>query len=253
MEALQFSADGRTIAASDIHGSVSLWETATDHLRVAWPAHPWRVCDLAQAANGRTLVTADLRTALAWDIPALVGGGVARRGPFTPEELDDLWADLGAQDGVKAFKALWAMAGSPPQSLPLLKQRLPTTIEDMGERMERWLLELGARDPDVRKRAAEDLDTLGVYAEPGLKRGLVSQPSEEVRKNVGQMLAALPRPVTASSWLRAMRAVELLERIGTPEARQLLEQVARGAPGARLTLEAKASLERLGTAAGTMP
>jgi hypothetical protein len=36
-----------------------------------------------------------------------------------------------------------------------------------------------------------------------------------------------------------------LERIGTPEARQLLKRLATGAPGARLTREAKASLERL--------
>jgi WD40 repeat protein len=39
--------------------------------------------------------------------------------------------------------------------------------------------------------------------------------------------------------------VEVLERIGTPEGRQLLQQLAHGAPGARLTQEAKASLQRL--------
>ena len=37
----------------------------------------------------------------------------------------------------------------------------------------------------------------------------------------------------------------VLERIGTPEAQNVLETLARGAPGARETEEAKASLERL--------
>jgi hypothetical protein len=39
--------------------------------------------------------------------------------------------------------------------------------------------------------------------------------------------------------------VELLEGLGTPESRALLGELARGAPQAGLTREAKASLERL--------
>jgi hypothetical protein len=39
--------------------------------------------------------------------------------------------------------------------------------------------------------------------------------------------------------------VEALELAGTPEARQVLESLARGVPGARRTREAQAALERL--------
>jgi hypothetical protein len=42
-----------------------------------------------------------------------------------------------------------------------------------------------------------------------------------------------------------MRAVEVLERVGTPEARAALEDLAKGLDVARLTVEARASLERL--------
>jgi hypothetical protein len=49
----------------------------------------------------------------------------------------------------------------------------------------------------------------------------------------------------SGSRLQAVRVTTLLERIGTPDAKQLLEEYAKGEPAARLTREAKASLERL--------
>ena len=45
--------------------------------------------------------------------------------------------------------------------------------------------------------------------------------------------------------MQRVRAIEALEYIGTPEARNLLLDLSRGAPGARVTREAAASLNRL--------
>jgi hypothetical protein len=45
--------------------------------------------------------------------------------------------------------------------------------------------------------------------------------------------------------LREVRAVEALEYVGTPEALQVLRKLAAGAADARITSEAKGSLERL--------
>jgi hypothetical protein len=50
-----------------------------------------------------------------------------------------------------------------------------------------------------------------------------------------------PRP-----WVRAARAIGILEGLATPEARQLLATIADGEPTALPTVEARGALERLG-------
>ena len=58
------------------------------------------------------------------------------------------------------------------------------------------------------------------------------------------MLAQPPLARTPEA-RRNLRAVGILENIATPEAKKLLETLATGAPEARLTQEAKASLDRV--------
>jgi hypothetical protein len=53
--------------------------------------------------------------------------------------------------------------------------------------------------------------------------------------------------------MRVTRTVEVLEWIGTPEARQLLDMLAQGAPEAQPTQEAKASLQRLARRHAAIP
>jgi hypothetical protein len=45
--------------------------------------------------------------------------------------------------------------------------------------------------------------------------------------------------------LQRLRAIQVLEQIGSPEAARILKELAGGAPSAHETLEAKAASERL--------
>jgi hypothetical protein len=49
--------------------------------------------------------------------------------------------------------------------------------------------------------------------------------------------------------LRLLRTIEVLERLGTPEARRLLGKLVQEASDATLAREAQVSLDRLGKAA----
>ncbi|HMC90680.1 MAG TPA: hypothetical protein VKI17_14080 [Gemmataceae bacterium] len=95
----------------------------------------------------------------------------------------------------------------------------------------------------VREKATHELQALGEAAEQGLRKALQRPRSPELKRRTEQVLDTTEVPSGDS--LRAMRAVEVLEHIGSPEAKQILEALAQGATEARLTQEARASLERL--------
>jgi hypothetical protein len=86
---------------------------------------------------------------------------------------------------------------------------------------------------------------MGDLAKGGLQRALAEKPSLEARQRIIALLEKLRSPVTRPETLQALRAVAVLEDIATPEARQLLETLARGELEARLTQQAKASFDRL--------
>jgi len=97
----------------------------------------------------------------------------------------------------------------------------------------------------VRDRATSELARLGELAEPLLRRSLQAHPSLEVRRRVQILLERLEAGMPSAADLRALRAFEVLERIGDAEARSVFEAHALEAPAARLGQEAQASLERL--------
>ncbi|HVS36136.1 MAG TPA: HEAT repeat domain-containing protein, partial [Gemmataceae bacterium] len=92
----------------------------------------------------------------------------------------------------------------------------------------------------------KELATAGAGIEPVLRKALENNPSEEVRSRIEKLLKQIDDwIVTDPDMLRALRAIWVLERIGTPEARAVLQDLAKGAPEVRQTQEAKAALDFL--------
>ena len=86
---------------------------------------------------------------------------------------------------------------------------------------------------------------LGELAEGALRRLVESKPSVEAGRRAEELLDKLRGGRASGELLRSLRAVEVLEDVGTPQARHLLNTLAGGTPEARLTREAKASSRRL--------
>jgi hypothetical protein len=193
------------------------------------------VTSLALLAGDRALATglAD-GTVLVWDLAA--DSAPAR-------EPESLWADLAGEDPHKAYRAVQGLAAAPVPAVAYLKDHLRPVPEVEARRVERLLADLDRDDFEVREAAAKELTELGERAEPALRQALQETRSAEVRKRLEALLSA-SKGVPPRETLRALRAVWVLERVGTTEARRLLEALAKGAPGARQTIEAKEALAR---------
>jgi HEAT repeat protein len=96
----------------------------------------------------------------------------------------------------------------------------------------------------VREKAMAALVKLDGRIVPVLGKALASKPALETKQRLERVRDQVTAFLLTGENLRACRAVELLERLGTPEARQLLQRLAEGAPGAVATSAAQAALQR---------
>ncbi len=242
--ALFFTPDGRWLAAA-VGTTVSLWDLLGTRDPRQLNGHDQSVTALAFAADGRTLVSAGFdSTMVVWDVAEAIG---RRPDPATASavEVTAAWKDLAAADAKAAFRAIRILSTAPGRSLPLLREHLRPVPIVAAKEIERWLAGLDSERFAERQRAAVELQKHADQAEAALRRFLAGQPTLEARHRAEQALARLQGPVTDPEQLRSLRALEVLEFIGTAEARDLLRKLAGGAPNARATREAAASLRRL--------
>jgi hypothetical protein len=182
-------------------------------------------------------------TVLVWDLSDLADNGLPRRpAELTAEELDGLWENLTGADAAAAHRAIDRLAAAPVSSTAFLGKRIePVSVDGIDQ----WIRELDDHRFERRQRATQKLTHCDFAAEPALRQALGKGPPLEVRRRVDRLLENLEGAVTAPEGLGALRGIAVLERVNTTEARDFLARLAKGAPSARLTREAKSALERL--------
>jgi hypothetical protein len=167
--------------------------------------------------------------------------------------VPDLWADLAGDDAPGAYRAIQQLTAAPQQTVPFLKAHLRPVSVVQPKEIALLLADLDSDGFGVREKATAELAKLGESAEPALRQALEGQPSQEVRRRVGAVLQKLRTESPGPERLRELRALEALEQVGGDEVQKLLLRLAEGAPQARLTQEAKASLGRLAKRPGAVP
>jgi hypothetical protein len=229
----------------------------------------------------------------------LLAAGLARVGRAAPDraapaagrkELEDLWADLAA-DELTASRALLRLAARPKEAVELCTGKLkPLRID--ARRVRDLLADLGSEQEPTWKAAAEEL----AYLDPRLAIDLPTLMDEVTDRVPRARLVAIlsgdrtaaqlldkKEPITLGRhggpneeayynfrqggswwaehrvdrinvgtwgnrrpyWTRAVRAVVLLEHVGTPAAVAVIKELATGHADAQPTKAANGAVARL--------
>jgi RNA polymerase sigma factor (sigma-70 family) len=236
--AVAFSPDGRSVAAAD--RDVRVIEAATGKVVQTFVSGAGTVNGLTFTSDGKRLISAhDDGTALVWDLV-----------PKAPPGRDTAkaWDELSSDDAAVARRAMAALVAHPADAVKLVGEKLMPVPMPAGRRPTAALVaDLDAKAFAVREAATKEL-ARRVAADFGdLSAALDAATTEEVRQRLATVLhAAGPAwPRLSADELRLMRAVALLEAVGSAEAKKLLRELAAGDPAALVTREARAAVGRL--------
>jgi hypothetical protein len=246
-----FSPDGATLAAcggiQTQKGDVKLFEVASGKLRASFDGHKEWVESVQFAPDGKLLVSAGGFTAgkpgevRTWPVAELRGTKPER---LTDERLRVLWDRLASEDAVSAHEAILELAAVPNDAVPFLKTSLHPVKPSDAKLVAKLIEDLDSDNFQTRERASRELEKLADLARAALQKAATDASSVEVQRRAQALLKGTDFPLS-SEILRQVRAVEALERSASPAAKLSLQELAKGATGARLTEQARSALERL--------
>ena len=148
-----------------------------------------------------------------------------READLTAQEWDLLWAVLGEADAGRAFQVSAALVAG-DKTAAFLDQRLRPGPPVSRELLAQWIEHLDSPNFSERQKAAIELEKLGDQAKPDLVKALQRDSSLEMRERTR---AAARQAGQCPGGETAITAhLEILEYIGTPQARRLGPNLAQG-------------------------
>src|SRR5262249_24102141 len=147
-----------------------------------------------------------------------------------PAGLEKLWQRLGDADPAAARLAMADLLRD-PGAVSFLDSQLRAVPRGDAETIAALIADLDHPKYPQREKARAGLEKLAGIARPALEQRLKDNPSIEMKQRIVALLERLNGPTTDAGQLRVIRAIEVLEWLGTPEARRVLERLRAAAPG----------------------
>src|SRR5262249_23511320 len=145
------------------------------------------------------------------------------------QEVAAWWADLADADARRAYAAVWQLADVPEAAaVAFFRQHLKPAEGPDPEKVRQHIKDLHSDTFAVRAKAFEQQEHLGSAAGPALRKALEQTPSTEVRRRLESLLPRPPGLVRSPEVLRRLRAIQVLERLASKDARRLLGELAQG-------------------------
>jgi hypothetical protein len=255
--AVAFSADGRTLISGG-ENTIRFWNPATGKEVGELHGHRGPVTALAALPHGQGFVSGGADTTI------LVWSNIPRKSENLPPtklsdaELEALWTDLGGDHAAKAYRAVHRLAAAGAQAASFLRPRLvPVAAPDPGQ-LRQLIADLDSADFAVRHKANNRLEKLGELAGPALRKVTKDKsPSLEAQRRIERLLTRIDELAMPADTLHQWRAIETLEAMDNlASTRPILQTLAGGAAGARITegaADALKRLQRLDRVRGTTP
>jgi WD40 repeat protein len=241
-----FAADGQTFATAGEERTIRLHAWPTGQELGQFEGRTGSVWALTYTPDGAALVSGGLdTTATVWDLNGLKRPALQSSRELSREEFQELWADLGRDDAARAFRAVGSLAAARGRAEAYLKEQLVLAHIDR-ERITKLIADLDNEQYETREAAGRALAELGSVTMPFLQKALKAPTSTEARRRLERLLTMAVKGPLPLTQVQQLRTLEVLELLGTREARQVLEPLAKGDPEARLTQEATSALDRLG-------
>jgi WD40 repeat protein len=226
---LSFSPDGCSLAVSTEHRAVQVWEMATLERRLSIAADAGFAWSVAFAPDGKSIATAgDEAVVRLWDVT----GGWAepddekKKAPTT-KQLEAYWADLGRDAGA-AYAAMWALAAHGKQSMPFLAKKVQALEGPISAKRIAQLIEkLDDDDFDEREKASLELSEGGATVRLALQEAMKGKLTLEQKRRIAKLLVKMRDARLSTGEAIRFRVQEVLGKIDSPEARELLEKLGK--------------------------
>jgi WD40 repeat protein len=200
------------------------------------------------APDGKTVALGSMDgTVVVWPLQTWVKLPASPGALLSTRKMEHLWPLLADFNGQTANAIHWQLAANGDRAVAWLRARLRPVAQPDAKAVAQRIAELGDERFKVREQAMAALQKWGDVIEVPLQKVLATKPSLEIRLRVEKLLARIELLEVDRETLRLLRAIAILEAVGSAPARELLQELANGAPGARATEAARATLKRMAT------
>ncbi|MDB5320861.1 MAG: repeat protein [Phycisphaerales bacterium] len=244
---LVFSPDGRMLAAGGgpDRPTVRVWDLGSGRQTRRLVGHTGWLTSVAFSFDSKRLVSASRdTTAIVWDV-ARSGDQTAKVHEVDAAAMAELWSGLADDDPAKAYQAIRQLSTGGDAAVGFLASKLISTapVDDAG--IERLIAGLDADEFTARETAGKALAELGDAAATALRKAMKETQSSEVRTRVEVLLTALQQGSVTGPRLREVRAVEVLQWVGTARAIEVLKRIADARTGSPIAASATDAAKRL--------
>jgi WD40 repeat protein len=242
---LAFSPVNHILAFSHKTGDICLWDLAGNVSLGSLTGHRGRVISLDFSLDGRRLLSSgEDGTIITWDVADIRPKPPTKSPNVESGDLNFLWQALAGSDATKSYRAMLMLESTGSPAVELLDKHLSEDLESAPADVLALIRDLDSPLHSVREKATQELRAQGDSAQPAIRVALSRNPPPESKRRLQSLLSSSDSEHLASNQIRAIRAIEVLERINSIESSAILERLAKNSQYGRVSEEAKLSLAR---------